>query len=167
MEKVSFLKKMPVFEGLDDKQIEIILGGMGTKEFAEGKVVIQEGEEGDEMYIIYEGMVEVSRSLTLPTEEAHSSLAEKALSRLSAEDYAFFGEIGLLERSRRTATVTTLTPCRFMVITAGNFKKIGKDYPEIGYQVITNIARVLCSRLRKANENVLKLTTALSVIISR
>jgi len=41
-----------------------------------------------------------------------------------------------------------------------------KDF-EIGYRIIKNIAQILCTRLRRANEDTIRLTTALSIALSR
>lgn len=160
------LKNSQIFNGLSDQEIKIILGVMNFKDYKAGEIIIEEGEEGKEMFIIQEGEVEISQALTLPY-HGDSKKVEKTLTKLCGKDCGFFGEIGLLEESKRTATVVALTPVKVLVLDKESFENIGKKYPEIGYKVITNIARILCTRLRKANENILKLTTALSIILSR
>jgi CRP-like cAMP-binding protein len=163
---IEFLKKNQIFKGLDESEIKIILDVIKVKNYREGEVIIKEGEEGEELFILQEGEVEISQSLTLPHKEK-SEKVEKTITKLCGKDCGFFGEIGLLEKSTRTATVVARTPTKVLSIDRKNFEIIAQKYPEIGYKVVSNIAKILCSRLRKANENVLKLTTALSIILSR
>jgi hypothetical protein len=47
------------------------------------------------------------------------------------------------------------------------FSKLCDDEPRIGLSILKRIAAVLCSRVRKTNEDVLKLSTALSIALSR
>jgi voltage-gated potassium channel len=77
--------------------------------------MVLRGEQADAMYFIVAGEVEV---------ELHPEPK-----RLSVGDY--FGEISLLKRSPRTATVVSLTECRLLVLDAVDFEKLLKTNPEL------------------------------------
>ena len=92
---------------------------------------------------------------------------DKILTKLSAEDHAVFGEVALFEQGKRTATVTALTDCVLLAINRNDFLRLAEENPRIGYKVTRNITQILCSRLRKADEDTIKLTTALSLALGR
>ena len=74
---------------------------------------------------------------------------------------------GLILLSLVTATVAALTDCVLLEITRSDFLRLGEENPQIGYKITRNITGLLCSRLRKADEDTIKLTTALSLALSR
>ncbi len=71
------------------------------------------------------------------------------------------------EGDRRTASVKALTDCKLAKITKEELFEICNAHPETGYKVMQNLCRTLCGNLVKANQNVLKLTTAFSLILER
>lgn len=165
--EVVFLKKVPLFEGLSEEELKFVFEKMKRLKLESGKTLFKEGDAGDEMFIIYKGEVEVSQSLTLKLGKSDFGARDKILSTLSDKDFAFFGEMALLENSERTATVITRTPAEFLVIERKVWEEIKIQNKDIGYKILNNIVKVLCARLRYANQNVLKLTTALSIALSK
>jgi CRP-like cAMP-binding protein len=117
------------------------------------------------MYIIQEGTVEISRTLTLKITRSDFGQKEKTFIRLGGG--FFFGEMALLENDVRSATVTTVTECSFFVMLNQDFDRHCEKLPEIGYHILRNIARTLATRLRRNNQDILKLTTALSLALTR
>ena len=59
------------------------------------------------------------------------------------EPVTFFGEIALLERTPRTATVTAATPLRFFVLTRQSFQRLLDTEPAVERQVLRSLARRL------------------------
>jgi len=108
----------------------------------------------------------VFRTLTIVTSKHEFGTKERSFSRLSGDDHCFFGETGIIGRGERTATVKAASNCTLLVIDAKAFLNLAKVHPNIGYLVVTNIARMLAAYLRKANDDVIKLTTALSLALS-
>ncbi len=167
MEEAKFLKAVPILKDLDDEELGLFLKIARRVRFPQGKAVLTEGENGDTMYIIEEGMVEISKTLVLHTGQEESRDRDKVLSKLSAEDHPAFGEVALFENSKRTATVVAVTDCLFLEISKPDFLALAEENPRLGYKIARNIAHLLCSRLRKADEDTIKLTTALSIALSR
>jgi CRP-like cAMP-binding protein len=164
----EILQKIPIFKGLNEEQLEKLSKIIKLKEFDADEIVIKEGEIGDEIFILLDGEVEVSKSLVMKLPGYEIGQLEKSLTKLSSESFPFFGEIALLdEKAERTATVTTLKPCKFAVINKNSFLNLAEQEKEIGYVLFKNIAQVLAMRLKKANNDILKLTTALSLVLSR
>ena len=165
-QEIALLRETELFRDLIGEQIGKILKISRQVTFPEGEVIMREGEEGDTMYIILEGTVEVVKSLVMtgdPDEEENEK--NKVFTRLDASDHAVFGEIALLETMRRTATIKTVTKCRFYEIKRESFLSLTEADHELGYRIFLNLARIVSTRLRKADEDTIKLTTALSIIL--
>lgn len=167
MEDEKLLKAIPILQKLDEEELRQVLKIARPVQFPRGKVILKEGEAGETMYIIAEGAVEVSKTLVMMGGREDVQDREKILTKLSAEDHAIFGEVALFEKSKRTATVVALTDCRMLEISKSDFLRLAEENPRIGYRITRNIVQMLCSRLRKTDEDTIKLTTALSIALSR
>jgi len=167
MEEEKLLKAIPILQDLDEEELRQVLKIARHVQFPRGKVILKEGETGETMYIIEEGMVEISKTLIMKQGGEDFQGRDKILTKLSAEDHAVFGEVALFEQSQRTATVVALTDCRMLEISKRDFLRLAEENPRIGYKITRNIVQLLCSRLRKADEDTIKLTTALSIALSR
>lgn len=126
---------------------------------------MREGEAGDTMCILLEGVVEVVKNLVLGDEEERDDGKGKVFTRLDASGHAVFGEMALLETMKRTATIKALTPCRVYEIPREKFLQLLEADHELGYRILLNLSRIVSARLRKADEDTIKLTTALSIIL--
>ncbi|MBN2254153.1 MAG: cyclic nucleotide-binding domain-containing protein [Deltaproteobacteria bacterium] len=164
---ISLLKETTLFQNLSDDKIAKILNICREVRFPKDTVIMKEGDCGDTMYIIIDGTVEVLKTLVLEgiDIEEDENIQNKVFTKLSSEHHAVFGEISLLENSKRTATVTALSDCVFYEINRNDFIRLADNDPELGYRVLFNIAKIVCSRLRKADEDVIKLTTVLSIVL--
>jgi len=167
MEDEKFLQKIPILQDLDEGELRSFLGIARRVQFPRGKMILKEGEVGDTMYIIAAGTVEVSKTLVRKLAREDFRDRDKILTKLSAEDHAIFGEVALFEQNKRTATVVALTDCSLLEISKSDFLRLAEQNPRIGYKITRNIAQLLCSRLRKTDEDTIKLTTALSMALSR
>jgi len=165
--EISLFKEMKLFNNLGEEQIQKVLSICTKVSFPEDTIIMQEGTTGNTMYIILEGIVEVVKTLVLEGMDLDEDekIGNKVFTKLKAEDHPVFGEISLFEESRRTATIKTLSDCTFYEIKKDDFLRLAeKDY-ELGYHVVFNIAKMVCSRLRKADEDVIKLSTVLSIVL--
>ena len=167
MEEEKFLQAIPILRDLDEEELRRLLAIARRVQYPKGKVILKEGETGETMFIIEEGMVEVSKTLVMKSGREDYQDRDKILTKLSAEDHAIFGEVALFEQNKRTATVTALTDCRLLEISKPDFLRLADESPRLGYKITRNIAQLLCSRLRKADEDTIKLTTALSIALGR
>jgi CRP-like cAMP-binding protein len=161
------LKALPILRDLEEEELRSFLKITRRVRFPQGKTIIREDEIGETMYIIEEGTVEISKTLVMKMGREDFQDRDKILTKLSAEDHAVIGEVALFEQGRRTATVVALTDCSLLEVTRDHFMKFGQENPKIGYKITRNIAQMLCSRLRKADEDTMKLTTALSIALSK
>ncbi len=166
LEKLDFFKKVRLFNDLSEKQIECLLSAMEVVRFDPNEYVMKEGMVGDKMFILIEGQVEISKSLILPEWLPVYNKQEKSLLFFSDKDYPFFGEMVMLgDTSERSASIITKTRCTMASITKEAFEKVVNQDNELGMRVYKNMACELATRLRRANRDILKLTTALSIAL--
>lgn len=125
------------FEGLTPAEISELLASAEKCTYEADMPIVKEGSIGNYMYIILDGEALVSK-------KGHSGEVE--LARLSSSDS--FGEMALADNDTRSATVTALSPCVLVRIS----DQAMNHTPEIGMKVYRNIARVLSTRLRNADE---------------
>jgi CRP-like cAMP-binding protein len=164
-EEIAFVKRINIFKDLSDDQIERLLGIVTRKTFKQNEAIIKEGEVGDTMYILLEGTVEISKSLTMKVGRHAFEQMEKSFVRL--EGKLCFGEMGMLQQDERSATVAAVTDCVVFEVTQKDFDRYCETDPLAGYRIVRMIAQVVSGRLRTENQNVLKLTTALSLALAK
>jgi CRP-like cAMP-binding protein len=162
----DYLQQVSLFKGLNDNQLESLIKCMSVIEIKAGDFVMHEGETGTEIYILLTGEVEISKSLVLPQWIQSAQSQEKSLIRLSEKQSPFFGEMSMFgQESTREASIKAIKACRIACLSKDSLlKEINKD-SQIGSIIYFNIASELVKRLRKANKDILKLTTAFSLAL--
>jgi len=157
----AFFRKIYLFQDLEDAEIQEVLSRTSIREFPAGAVIIQEGDPGDSVFIMQAGEVEITKQLTLVLDE--DTPKERVMIRLKAENGVYFGEMALLENETRSATVTALTDCAVLELHQQEFLDLIEKKPEMGVKLLLRLAQLLSRHLRKTNQDVVKLTTALAV----
>lgn len=162
------LNQFQIFDDLKDDQISQFHSALKEVTIDKGKKFITEGEQGDSIYLLLSGSVEINQALTLSMNKGESDNREKAILKLTSEMHPQFGEMSIFnEGDRRTANVRAETTCTLARLDKSDLYTICDANPEIGYKVMRNLGRIISGNLVKANQNVLKLTTAFSLILDR
>jgi CRP/FNR family transcriptional regulator, cyclic AMP receptor protein len=121
------LKSIPLFEEVGDEELAQIAPFAREVSVEEGKVLVREGDFSYEFMAIEEGEAEVTRG-------------GEHVADLGTGD--FFGEMGLLERTLRNATVTAKTPMRLVTLTGWDLRRVERTAP----QAIERVRAVLEER---------------------
>jgi CRP-like cAMP-binding protein len=162
-EELMILSQVRALEGVSETGLRQILGIARERKFSPGEVIIHEGEVGNSIFIIKQGEVEISMAITLPLSERER---EKVLVRLGKG--SLFGEVAFVfGEEQRTATVVSRTEVSLLEVSSSDFEKIISENMRDGLVIFKNIARIMAERLRKANQDIAKLTTVLSVVLSK
>ena len=161
------LKKIQMLAGFSEIEVAALSRIAREVKVPAGQVIMREGEIGDSMYLFGEGQVMVTKNLTLKTGKQGFSQAEKSMVRLDARYVSFFGDMAMFENDVRSATLTASTDCLLYEIKRDDFERLTQQNSALGYKLVRRIAEVLCHRVRQGNQDILKLTTALSIALSK
>jgi len=167
-ERVEFLKKVPAFKGVGDEGLARLAAICKTAAMKAGDAIIREGEEGDCVYIIEEGQVEVSMAITMGAGlfDEDKGAMDKVLVKLGPG--TMFGEMAFIfDHDLRSATITALTDGKVLSITSADFKRFAEDDVKSAYRIVLDIAQIIATRLRKTNQDVRKLTTVLTIALRK
>jgi CRP/FNR family transcriptional regulator, cyclic AMP receptor protein len=162
---IAALKDIALFKNLTPEKIQRIMDILRKVTFSANEVIMREGDIGDTMYIILEGTVEIAKSLVIDDADNEESGGNKVFTRLDGRQRAVFGEIALLEELRRTASVRAVTDCVMYEMKKDDFLTVAEEDYELGYRILLNLGRIVSARLRRADEDTVKLTTALSIML--
>ena len=122
------MRKVPLFSGCSKRELAQIASVADELSFREGRTLMQEGKPGREFIVLLDGKVEVRKGgRKLPTRGGES----------------FYGELALLTDAPRSATVTTATPVRALVITDRAFRRVLTSSPSIQSKVLQSLAERL------------------------
>jgi CRP-like cAMP-binding protein len=130
--KVELIKKVPLFSKLSKKGLEAVAQIADEIDLPQGRVMAEQGDRGREFVVLLEGEADVT----------------KDGQRINVmRDGDFFGEIALVTKMPRTATVTATTPVRVLVITERDFDTLLKRAPEVSRGVAEALAERLAPEL--------------------
>jgi CRP/FNR family cyclic AMP-dependent transcriptional regulator len=135
---LASLRKIPLFEQLDDDDLDEIASHLIERRFPRNATVMEEGLTGDYMYVIGEGRVKVTKL----SEDGR----EKILEMLG--EGAFVGEMALLDQGPRSATVKTLVPTVLLALSRHDFLALLRNNSDLALHVIQELTR----RLRETDE---------------
>ena len=163
-------KRIALFEGFSDQWIEDVSRIFDRLDKAAGEVLIEEGETGDELFILIAGKVRVSKAMLakgmhLPIMDMDDP--RKVLATLDDSSYPVFGEMALIDEDLRSATITVLEDSRFLVTSRKRFFDLVEKNPGLGNRMLMVIGRRLAATIRRNNGELIKLSTALALALSR
>ena len=145
MTTARFLQEQPLFGGVDDQAMAVIMPLMRELTFAAGDVIVSEGEDGDSLFVICSGSVEVLKA----DPEQDAQVAQR-IAVLHVGDV--FGEMELLDTQHRSATVRALEPVAALGLSNGDlFRIYESDLPTFAL-IVMNLARELSRRLRSIDD---------------
>lgn len=139
--KMGLLEKIPLFAFLNYKERSVILSIITTKTFPTGFEIIQEGTQGEDLFILMHGRVSV--------EKAGQRIGELASG-------AYFGEMGLVDNAPRSATVRVLETAECMVITRSNMMNTMRREQLMAVKLLWSFVQTLSERLRSANSGMIE-----------
>jgi CRP/FNR family cyclic AMP-dependent transcriptional regulator len=138
LEKVEFLKSVPIFSELKDETLEQLSRSGSVQSFSKDSVILSEKEAGSALFIIIAGKVKISRI------SAEDDEKEVILSILNPSD--FFGEMALLDGLERSATATAMEDSKIFIIQRNDFLNLLNEHPEVSIALLQELTQ----RLRAA-----------------
>ena len=139
-ERTMAIKAVPFFTQLSDRELEVVRAVASERTYPKNAVVLTEGEMGDSLYMIQSGKVKV----VIGDEEGR----ELILKILGPGD--FFGEMSMIDKQPRSASVTTIEPATFLVLSNAAFERCVEQAPRIANMVM----QILAQRVREADRKI-------------
>jgi CRP/FNR family cyclic AMP-dependent transcriptional regulator len=139
-ERTQTLKAVPFFTQLSDRELDVVRAVSTEKTYPKNAVVLTEGEMGDSLFMIQSGKVKVF----IGDEDGR----EIILKILGPGD--FFGEMSMIDKQPRSASVTTIEASTFLVLSHAAFERCVEQAPRIANMVM----RVLAQRVREADRKI-------------
>ena len=126
--KIELIKRAPLFGNCSKQELADVATIADELDLPEGRALIRQGERGREFFVLLEGEAAVTRN-------------GESMATMRAGD--FFGEIALVSDAPRTATVTSTTPVRVLVVTDRAFRSLLERSPQIQLKVLRALAERL------------------------
>lgn len=126
--KIELIKRVPLFSRCTKTELAAIAGEADELVLPEGRTLSQQGATGSEFVVIVEGSAEVRKN-------------GRKINQLGAGD--FLGEIALISGAARTATVTTTSETRILVLNDRGFRRLTKEIPSIHASVLKALSERL------------------------
>ena len=151
MERKELIKSIPLFDGLNAQELEEIGDLFQEISRLKGETICREGEEGDSLYVLLSGELEVW---------SERREKKRIINRLLPGD--FFGEITLLTGEMRSATVTVARDARLLVIDRKTFESFFRK----NAKMLEHLSKVMAQRLAMASRGEItpRATTVISVV---
>jgi CRP/FNR family transcriptional regulator, cyclic AMP receptor protein len=131
---VEQLKTVPLFSDCSPRELASLGRFLREVNFPAGREIVKEGQTGTGLHVIVEGETKVMAG-------------DRTRRKLGPG--AFFGEISLLDRGPRTATVVAETPVRTLSLSSWNFRAALKEHPSMAVKMLEELA----SRVRTAGSS--------------
>jgi serine/threonine protein phosphatase PrpC/CRP-like cAMP-binding protein len=134
--KRDVLANMPLFSRLTERELLRVMQAVEVREYKDTDVVIREGDKGDELFIVLEGKVRVSRG-------------DQVLTHLGQGEHV--GEMALIRSVPRSATVTAVGDAEVIAIRRADFFEILRKEHEVAVKMLWQFLGVLADRLDQTN----------------
>jgi len=134
--KTEILRRIPLFQHMTYKELLAILGIARGRQFEKGQGIIQEGEQGDELFVLFRGRVDVIKS-------------GLKIAQLKAGGH--FGEMGLVDQAPRSATVHAVEGTSAISIDRDSLLKLMRRDSLLAVKLLWSFVQVLSERLRNTN----------------
>jgi CRP-like cAMP-binding protein len=120
MAAVADLAGVPLFASLDEAQLQELAGWFHVHNTGEGRRLVGEGAPGYTFFVILDGTAQVTAD---------------GVSLVTLGPGDFFGEIAILGAGQRTATVTSTSPVRMLVLFGTEFRQLEAAHPAIAAEL--------------------------------
>lgn len=133
------LKNLDLFHGLNDEQLDVLRQHMSPQCYKAREIVFREGDPGDRIYFLLSGGVSVLASQT-------GNGYDRRLATFG--EGVFFGDMAILEKKPRSATVRADTATEVLYMKVEDFEKLVESHPLLASKMLLGMTRELSYRLR-------------------
>ncbi|MEW6377235.1 MAG: cyclic nucleotide-binding domain-containing protein [Thermodesulfobacteriota bacterium] len=150
----EWLKKAELFGALNETQLNTLLCDSFIESFPEGKIIFRQGDEATRLYILIEGIID----LTVKTHEKIDFMTSKI-----DKEGAVFGTASLMEPYQYNVTAICLESSKVLTIEADHVKKSIEEDPRMGMEIMKRLASIYFNRLNDMRAGVKSLLKILKL----
>ena len=147
-ETAEFLKTVRLFRQFDRPELLALTARLRERRLRKGQVLFHQGETGEEMFLVRDGTILVSKPVT--------GRVEQVLARFGPGD--FFGEMSLFDHSPRSATIQAETDVELLALDRQNLTGLIEVNPRAAAAFFQSLVEVFIERLRASGELVAEIT---------
>ena len=137
----SFLINLPIFSSFNVDELSVFARHMSFIHLQRGEYLFVEGDQGTFMGFVVNGVLEVQKKT-----DTGENIVLARLTKGSS-----IGEMALIDKSPRSATVIAKQPATMVTLTDKGFDILAEKYPPLGIKVIQKIARLLSLNMRRTS----------------
>ena len=137
------LAEFSLFSSADEAELALIVSRLAMERFDEGARIFAEGDRGEKLYLVTEGLVRISTAVR-DGEEALAMMRKGS----------FFGEMSLIDDQPRSADAFAQEPTVLWSLSRTDFHDLLESDAKLAITVLGAMARTLAIRLREANDQV-------------
>jgi MFS superfamily sulfate permease-like transporter len=142
--------RLDVVANMTEEELAIVKASLARRVYHKGDIVFREGDTSDELYTIAKGSASVRLRL---------SGSERETRLITFSPGTVFGEVALLDREARSATVEADDDLVCYVLTRQHFEQLTAEHPGVAIKLLTNLGREISGRLRRANRTIYQLAS--------
>lgn len=132
------LRQAPLFSGLDDEAAAALEASMSPASLRRGEILFNEGDDGDQLYVVTDGKVKLGRTSPDGRENLLAILGPGQM----------FGELSFFDPGPRSATATAVTDVELKSLGHATLSPVLNAHPDVAHALLNQLA----GRLRRTNE---------------
>jgi CRP/FNR family transcriptional regulator, cyclic AMP receptor protein len=146
---INFLKQADIFYQVTATQLEMVANLCQERTYGRGEVILEEGADSKELYIITQGEVDV---LVNPALVGGPASPRGSVTIATLRRGQCFGEVALVDEGLRSATVRAAQKeTRLLVISRDKLMMLCETYPQLGFRLMYNLAADLAMKIRNTD----------------
>ena len=156
IKSIYFIKDIKLFTSITHDEAFYLKSVGSEKEYKEGEVIFNEGDDGDAFYAVISGKIRITKKSMIDQSN------EEILALIRENE--FFGETSLFDEGERTANALAHSDCRLFVVTVDNFNETIKGNHMLAIKILIGFIRTLSKRLKTMNQEMVDLLFSESTI---
>lgn len=146
----NLVKGCPLFHEIYDNEVEAVLSDCLVASYSPGDVIMKQGEDGTDICVILSGKADITVD-----KDGNSQF----IASIGKGD--IFGEMVLINETKRTANITCTENCAVLVMSFDNFYKFFSKNPSVFALMVLNVTRLITKRLKHSNHVIQELNAKL------
>lgn len=141
----EFIKKIALFQEFTDSELELVINNTTVRQYEPQDYLFSENNPRDEIFIIYEGEVELFKKTPFGKEQR--------LTIFGKND--FLGEGALIDDTPHSASARVLLPTTVLIINKNSFSELFREHGAFAVKVFSYVARIISRRMRQTNTRII------------